>query len=69
MTKANAKYSKVLLIILGVLAAIVIGFNSNAVSLDSSDDSSVGLLQHFKTLPTLADHTQAIHTKLLSLVK
>lgn len=69
MTKASAKYSKMLLIILGVLAAIVIGFQSNAVGFHSSENSTFGVIEHLKTLPTLADHSQSIHAKLLSLVR
>ncbi|WP_422360289.1 hypothetical protein [Reichenbachiella sp.] len=66
MKKLNGRYSKILLILLGVLVAIVIGFQSNAVGFDSEAD-----LDHQESTeqaPTF-DPSGKLHLKLLSLLK
>lgn len=66
MKKLNGRYSKILLILLGVLVAIVIGFQSNAVGFDSESDldnqESTEQTQTF-------DPSGKLHFKLLSLLK
>lgn len=65
MKKLNGRYSKILLILLGVLVAIVIGFQSSAVGFDSEAD-----LDHRESIETPAfDPSSKLHLKLLSLLK
>ncbi|MEP2026713.1 MAG: hypothetical protein ABJH98_03255 [Reichenbachiella sp.] len=67
MKKLNGRYAKVLLILLGVLVAIVIGFQSNAVGFDSESD-----LQEQESIEQQSpayDNSGKIHLKLLSLLK
>jgi len=67
MKKLNARYSKILLILLGVLAAIVIGFQSNAVGFNSEPELED---QESVEQPTSSfDTSGKLHFKLLSLLK
>ncbi|WP_420582821.1 hypothetical protein [Reichenbachiella sp.] len=66
MKKLNGRYSKILLILLGVLAAIVIGFQSNAVGFDSEAD--LDQQESLEQTP-IFDPSSKLHIKLLSLLK
>jgi len=66
MKKLNGRYSKILLILLGVLVAIVIGFQSNAVGFDSEAD--LDNQESIEQAPAF-DPSGKLHIKLLSLLK
>ncbi|SMD36366.1 hypothetical protein SAMN04488029_2854 [Reichenbachiella faecimaris] len=66
MKKLNGRYSKILLILLGVLVAIVIGFQSSAVGFDSEAD--LENQESVEQTPTF-DPSGKLHLKLLSLLK
>ncbi len=62
MKKLDARYSKILLILLGVLVAIVIGFQSNAVGFDSELQDQESIEQETSSFDT----SGKLHIKLLS---
>lgn len=64
--KLNGRYSKILLILLGVLVAIVIGFQSNAVGFDSEAELSE---PDATEQPQSFDTSGKLHIQLLSLLK
>lgn len=67
MKKLNGRYSKILLILLGVLVAVVIGFHSNAVGFDSNSDLED---QEFvEEQSSILDTPGKLHLKLLSFLK
>ncbi|MEO9805806.1 MAG: hypothetical protein ABJF04_21290 [Reichenbachiella sp.] len=69
MKKFDARYSKILLILLGVLAAIAIGFQSNAVGFDSESQLSDPDRDAIEHSAPIFDPTGKLHIKLLSLLK
>jgi len=69
MKKFGARYSKVLLILLGVLAAIVIGFHSHAVSFDSETQSNSPVEESIDSTGDTFNPSGKLHFKLLSLLK
>ena len=66
MKKLNGRYSKILLILLGVLVAIVIGFQSNAVGFDS--EAELEDQESTEPAPTF-DPSEKLHIQLISLLK
>lgn len=65
MKKLNSRYSKILLILLGVLVAIVIGFQSNAVGFDSEAELEEPAIEQSPAF----DPSGKLHMQLLSLLK
>lgn len=65
MKKLNGRYSKLLLILLGVLVAIVIGFQSSAVGFDSEAD----LEEQEPIEESQTYNPEKLHLRLLSLLK
>jgi hypothetical protein len=68
MTKFDGKYSKIILIVLGVLVAIVIGFHSNAVSLDSKIHINTSLIEKSSNIAQFLEKGNNLQSKLLSLL-
>ena len=69
MKKFETRYSKILLIVLGVLAAIVIGFHSNAVGFDSKPQLSDPSLDASELPAPNFDPSGKLRIQLLSLLK
>lgn len=69
MKKFDARYSKILLILLGVLVAIIIGFQSNAVGFDSESQLASPDFDTKEQSTPLFEPSGKLHFKLLSLLK
>lgn len=69
MKTFESRYSKILLILLGVLAAIVIGFHSNAVGFDSKPQTSDQEIDTTEQPAPVFDPSGNLRFRLLSLLK
>lgn len=69
MKKFETRYSKILLILLGVLAALVIGFQSNAVGFDSEPLLSDPGYDTMEAPAPVFDPSGKLSIRLLSLLK
>lgn len=69
MKKFETRYSKILLILLGVLVALVIGFQSNAVGFDSKSQLTQPDIDTDKLEVPVFDSSGKLRIKLLSLLK
>lgn len=65
MKRLETRYSKMLLIILGVLVAILIGLQSSAVGFDSEFEQA----DAESALDSSSNQREKLHFKLLSLLK
>ncbi|MEO9967511.1 MAG: hypothetical protein ABJF11_17070 [Reichenbachiella sp.] len=69
MKTFDSRYSKILLILLGVLAAIIIGFQSSAVGFDSDSQLSNPSMDALENPTPSFDPSGSLPYKLLSLLK
>lgn len=67
MKTLNARYSKILLILLGVLVAIIIGFQSNAVGFNSNSQNEDQESAEERT--SIFEPSGKLHLQLISLLK